>query len=136
MEAIGAGANVLAFVLLGLQLSRNIYQTLLAVKDGPTVVQQTANAVIQLHWILEQLRQSQAATRDVSLAGHMEMCVWELSSVAAGIEKLQFTASERKAGRLWKRFKSFLNEKSLDTIRGIIVQHAATLSLRLNIIST
>lgn len=39
MEAIGVGANVLAFILLGLKSAKFIHETLSAVKDGPEIVQ-------------------------------------------------------------------------------------------------
>ncbi|CAJ2504425.1 Uu.00g118190.m01.CDS01 [Anthostomella pinea] len=135
MEAIGAGANVAAFVVIGLQLAKNVYKTLSTIKDGPAIVQRVANDVNQLHWILEQLRHSQAAVHDASLAGHIGLCVQELSSVADTVQKLQFSSNELTTGNMWKRFKSFLDEKSLDMISAQVTRHAASLSLRLNIIS-
>lgn len=38
MEAIGAGANILTFVVLALNTAKTTYETLSAVKDGPEIV--------------------------------------------------------------------------------------------------
>jgi hypothetical protein len=48
MEAIGPGANVLAFVVLALKMGKTAYETFSAIKDGPDVVQKLANNMSQL----------------------------------------------------------------------------------------
>ena len=135
MEALGAGANILAFVVVGLECAKGIYSTLSAVKDGPQIVQRVANNVLQLHWILEQLQQSRAAVQDTALYGQVRLCVEGLSSLSKVLNNLQALPNERITGRFWKRLKIVLSEKNLDTLRVQIEQQAALLSLRLNILS-
>ncbi|KAI1500270.1 hypothetical protein F5X99DRAFT_387019 [Biscogniauxia marginata] len=136
MEAIGASANVLAFVLLGLKCAKTIHNTLSIVKDGPPTVQRLANTILHLHWTLEQIKQSRAAADDVSLRGQIQNCVQHLSSLAAVIEKLQIYPNERTTGRIWRRLRLVMDEKTLNMIDGQVTQQAAMLSLRLNVLSS
>jgi len=135
MEAIGAGANVLAFVVLGLNCAKTIYQTLSAVRDAPRIVQRVSTDILQLHYILEQVKQSRAAADDDALARHVRLCVDELKPLAAVIEKVQFTSSDVSTGKAWKKLKAFLTEKNLDMISSRVTHHIATLSLRLSTLS-
>ncbi|KAI5917246.1 hypothetical protein F4810DRAFT_697255 [Camillea tinctor] len=136
MEAIGAGANVLAFITLGLKCAKTIHSTLSIIKDGPRIVQQAATAVSQLHWTLLQAQQSRAVTDDVSLQGQIQRCVEDLDSLAKIVTELQIPPNEKWTGKVWRRFKLVLDEKILDTINGQITQHATILSLRLDFLSS
>ncbi|KAI8626900.1 ankyrin [Xylariaceae sp. FL1651] len=134
MEAIGLGANVVAFIVIASQLSRALYTTLSSIKDGPKNVQGISNHLLQLHGVLEQLRHSPFVRYDTALAGHVELCVSDLESLAESVQKLQFTPGERKRGKIWKRFRSFFDERKLDCIRKQIVTHTSTLNFRLGIL--
>ncbi|OTA76188.1 hypothetical protein M434DRAFT_402543 [Hypoxylon sp. CO27-5] len=136
MEAIGAGANVLAFVLLALKSAKTAYETLSAIKDGPQIVKQVAGNINQLCWILENLKASRAAAEDISLEGHLKICHEELRVAASWIEKLQISPTERQSGRLWRRLKSFLSEKDLERFNIQLIGHVTTLNLRLQGISS
>lgn len=116
MEAVGVGANVLAFVVLGLKCTKMMYTTLDAVKDGPPSLDRLARNVFQLHQLLERLLQSRAAANDDAMANCLRLCADELKPMAASIEALQSRLEQLKAGRLWKRLKIFIKEASLDRI--------------------
>ncbi|KAI0478683.1 hypothetical protein GGR56DRAFT_334682 [Xylariaceae sp. FL0804] len=131
MEAIGAGANVAAFVVIGLQSAKICYNTLSAIKDGPVIVQQVANDVLQLDWILRDQSTARAAAQDTPLVGYIRICREQLDEMAAAIGKFQTTPDERKAGKLWKRFKSFLGEKRLEIIGANISRQVGFLGLRI-----
>ncbi|KAI0552308.1 ankyrin repeat-containing domain protein [Xylaria curta] len=134
MEAIGLGANVVAFVVLASQLSKKLYVTLSSIKDGPNNVRRVSNHLLQLHAVLEQIRHSPLAFHDTELTRHVESCVSDLESLFSSVQRLQFTKDESKPDRMWKRFKSFLNEDKLDCIREQIVTHVSTLNFRLSIL--
>ncbi|OTA60082.1 ankyrin [Hypoxylon sp. EC38] len=136
MEAIGAGANVLAFVLLTLKSAKTAYETLSAIKDGPQIVKQVAGNINQLCWILENLKASRAAAEDISLVSHLKVCHEELRVAASWIEKLQISPTERQSGRLWRRLKSFFSEKDLERFNIQLIGHVTTLNLRLQGISS
>ncbi|KAI0412920.1 ankyrin repeat-containing domain protein [Xylaria grammica] len=136
MEAFGLGANVAAFVVIAAQLSKVLYTTFSSIKDGPDNARKVAAHLLQLHGVLEQLRHSSLASKDTALVGHVGLCVSDLNSLADDVQKLQLTPDEARTGRLWKRFKSFLDEKKLDRICDQIVAHTSTLSLRLSIVNS
>ncbi|KAI1410600.1 ankyrin [Hypoxylon sp. FL1857] len=131
MEAIGAGANLLAFVLFALKSAKTAYETLSAIKDGPQIVKQVANTVNQLCWILENIKESRVSAEDVSLLGHLRICREDLELAASWIEKLQISSIERQSGRLWRRLKCFLSEKDLERFNTQLIGHVTTLNLRL-----
>ncbi|KAI1738138.1 ankyrin [Xylaria scruposa] len=134
MEAIGLGANVVAFVVLASQLSKKLYIILSSIKDGPNNVRRVSNHLLQLHAVLEQIRHSPLACHDTELTGHVELCVSDLEPLFSSVQRLQFIKDESKPDRMWKRFKSFLNESKLDCIREQIITHVSTLNFRLSIL--
>jgi hypothetical protein len=137
MEAIGAGAGVLTFLTVALGSTKIAYETLSSVKDGSENVKRTENAVHDLSSILEhifQLCESHPAATDPALLGDVRACVAHIDTVAAKLSKLQPLVGERRDGKLWKRFKAFISEKELDTVRETISRHYARLNMRLSIL--
>ncbi len=130
MEAFGAGANVAAFLVVAAQLSKVLYTTFCGIKDGPDAVREVTSHMQQLHGVLEQLKLSPLAAHDDALVGHIALCVKDLNQLADDVMKLQFLPGEQKTGRLWKRFKCFLDEKKLDNIRDQLLLHTNTLGFR------
>ncbi|KAJ3471643.1 hypothetical protein MRS44_001742 [Fusarium solani] len=101
MEAIGGGANVLAFVVLGIKSAKLTHDTLSAISDGPARVRNLAAGFLQLHWILEQLLQCRAAATDTALHGQARQCC---------------LSRERATGRFWKRLKAAISESDLEKL--------------------
>ncbi|KAI0455707.1 ankyrin repeat-containing domain protein [Xylaria acuta] len=134
MEAIGLGANVVAFIVIASQLSKKLYTTFSSIKDGPSNVQRVSSHLLQLHGILEQLRHSPLACHDAELTRHVKLCVSDLESLFNSVHELQPNKGDKKTDRMWKRFKSFLDESKLDCIREQIVAHISTLNFRLSIL--
>ncbi|KAJ3580067.1 hypothetical protein NPX13_g492 [Xylaria arbuscula] len=116
MEALGVGANAVAFIVLAAQLSKTVYTSFHSIKDGPENVRNTASDILRLHGALETLKNCPLAN-DRSLSEQIKTCFLDLSHLAETIQKLQYTSDERRTGRLWKRFRSFIDEKKLDEIR-------------------
>ncbi|RSL86776.1 hypothetical protein CEP52_015711 [Fusarium oligoseptatum] len=136
MEAIGVGANVLAFVVLGIKSAKMAHETLSAIKDGPALVQSVAANFLQLHWILEQLLQCRAAASDPALHGQARQCCEDLDKLAKIIERLQVPPSEKATGKFWKRLKAAISENDLNRLDAWAAQQASMLSLRLNVLSS
>lgn len=135
MDAISAGASVVAFITLGLQSAKVIYETLSAIRDGPKSLQQVISDVEQIQSILKHLLQSPATANNAPLTNHVSSCVLDLELAASEIQKLQISPNQQGHEKLWRRVKTFLNEKDLDRISAQIARHANTLSLRLNIMT-
>ncbi|KAI1351276.1 hypothetical protein F5Y01DRAFT_325417 [Xylaria sp. FL0043] len=89
MEALGAGANVAAFVVVAAQLSKVLYTTFISIKDGPDAVSRVTNHMQQLHGVLEQLKLSPLIAHDDALIGHIALCVKDLNQLADDVIKLQ-----------------------------------------------
>ncbi|KAI0542762.1 ankyrin [Xylaria digitata] len=136
MEALGAGANAAAFVVIAAQLSKLLYTTFNSIKDGPDDVRKIANHMLQLHRVLEQLKLSPLAAHDDALTRHIALCVKDLNLLANEITKLQFLPGEQRTGRMWKRFKCFVDERKLDNIRDQLVQHISTLNFRHSVLQS
>ncbi|KAI1300453.1 hypothetical protein F5Y03DRAFT_228573 [Xylaria venustula] len=136
MDALGASANAAAFVVIAAQLSKALYAAFRSIKDGPDAVRKVTSHMQQLHGVLEQLKLSPLAAHDDALVGHITLCIKDLNQLADAVMRLQFLPSEQKTGRLWKRFKCFLDEKKLDDIRDQLIQHTSTLSLRHSILQS
>ncbi|KAI0805511.1 ankyrin [Xylaria sp. FL0064] len=136
MEALGAGANVAAFVVVAAQLSKVLYTTFISIKDGPGAVRRVTNHMQQLHRVLEQLKLSPLIAHDDTLIEHIALCVKDLNQLADDVMKLQVLPGEQRTGRLWKRFWCFLDEKKLDEIRDQLIQHTSTLSLRHSVLQS
>ncbi|KAI0902062.1 ankyrin [Annulohypoxylon nitens] len=131
MEAIGAGANILSFVVLALNTAKTTYETLSAVKDGPEIVKRVTANVNQLYRILLNLEKSRIAINDHSVLGHLKICCDQLDSASSFIKKLQITPGERRTGKLWKRLRTFLSEKDLEKLSDNLTLDVAILQLRL-----
>ncbi|KAI1261938.1 hypothetical protein F5Y18DRAFT_440103 [Xylariaceae sp. FL1019] len=136
MEAVGAGANVIAFVVLAAQLTKTVYTTFSLIKDGPTNLQSVAKDVLGLHETLELLNGCPMVAHDASLPSLIMDCILDLKPIDDNIRHLRITPGEEKIGRLWKRFKIFLDEKKLDQIRTQVHAHTNALHIRLGILQS
>ncbi|KAM5350106.1 hypothetical protein ACJ41O_006611 [Fusarium nematophilum] len=136
MEAVGAGANVLAFVVLGLKSVQVVYETLSAIRDGPEIVQQLAKDVQQLHSILTWVTKSRAAARDLALLLQAQQYTQELEDFANSIQNLRLSQDDRLSGRCWKRLKAFTKERDLVRLSTQVNQHASLLNTRITALSS
>lgn len=136
MEAISAGASVLTFLTVALGSTKIVYQTLSSVKDGPENVKRTASAVLHLRFLLEdisELSKTDPAAIDTALSGDVKACAVHLDSFADRLLRLQPVLGERRDGKLWKKFKAFISERELETVREIISEYHGRFTLRMSI---
>ncbi|KAJ3575075.1 hypothetical protein NPX13_g4157 [Xylaria arbuscula] len=136
MEALGAGASAATFVIAAAQLSKFLYTTFCSIKDGPDAVRKVASHMQQLHGVLEQLKLSPLVAHDDALVGHIALCVKDLNQLADAVTRLQFLPGEKRAGKLWKKFRCFLDEKKLKDIQDQLIQHTSTLGLRHSVLQS
>lgn len=132
MEAVGAGANVLAFVTLALATAKNTYTVLDSVRGGPKNVKETADALLKLVNILDQLSKCPAALADSSLQDDARRSIEDLDNFGDKLMRLQATPGEAASSRLWKRFHSFLKEKDLESVKAVIASHYDRFNIRLS----
>ncbi|TRX93617.1 hypothetical protein FHL15_005589 [Xylaria flabelliformis] len=130
----GTAASAVTFIVLAAQLSKTLYTAFDSIKDGPSNVQAVAGDILRFHGALEQLKGCPTVADDLS--GPIRACYLDLKSLADKIRGLQFKPTEEKSGKLWKRFKSFLNEKKLDQIRTRVNVLTNDIHLRLSILQS
>ncbi|KAI1360090.1 ankyrin [Xylaria arbuscula] len=135
MEALGVGANAVALIVLAAKLSKTVYTSFHSIKDGPENVRNVASDILRLHGALETL-ESYPLANDMSLSEQIKTCFLGLSHLSETIQKLQYTSDERRTGRMWKRFRCFINEKKLDEIHSRINVHTSAIHFRLSILQS
>ncbi|SPO06532.1 uncharacterized protein DNG_09222 [Cephalotrichum gorgonifer] len=133
MEALGAGANALAFVVLALKSAKTIYAVIGDLKDGPNNVRRAITNVNRLLSTLDQLSKCRALDERGSngLADRMLTCLKDLETFSTKLEGLRVTKSEKRLGMYWKRVKAVLNEKALDNMNDVVAGHTSALNLQL-----
>ncbi|KAH7316882.1 hypothetical protein B0I35DRAFT_434180 [Stachybotrys elegans] len=136
MEALGAGASVVAFVPLAMGAAKVAYNILSSIKDGPSSVQKAAEAILTLYGILEQLDRLDQSDTDVPLRVDIKGCFEDLDVFAKKVIKVQSSSIDDGGRRLWKRLKQFVTEKELEKISLSISQHYSRLNVRLGALST
>ena len=134
MEALGAGASVLAFAGLGLSAAQALHTVLESIKDGPQNVQQARTDVYGLYSTLLQLSKCHVldATDCTALKARLRACVEDLERFTSKIEALTIEESDPRGARYWKQFKAVLNEKSLLRISRVVASHTAAIHLQLD----
>lgn len=138
MEAIGAGAAVLPFVLLCLQSAKVAYTAISSIKDAPKQVKQLQRETQSLVSTLDRLSKcrvlSVAGNRDDVLVTKIKACQADLDAYSTRLGKLAPGATDHRLETTWKRLKAVMNEKDLVKMSSAMVAHTTTLSLHLNAI--
>jgi len=132
MEAVGAGASVIAFAGLALQSVKTIVELFSAIKDGPKSILDARHDVIQLQGVLERL--SRFEGDDEALGNLLKRCSTDVSDFAGKVKKLSIFPGDRQRVRLWKHCCTVFSEKDLEKLRATIAGHIGALSLRLGIV--
>ncbi len=127
MEAVGAGASVLAFVTLAIQSTKAISVVLSGIKDAPDNVRRTAQTIFTLQYALEQLAQGQQVPQ--GLESQVKACSDDLAAFSTTLGKLQTLPADGRGRRAWKRVKAVLDEKTLDNMVAIMAAHSSALGL-------
>jgi hypothetical protein len=135
MEAIGAGAGILAFVTLGIKSAKVIHDILSSYRDSNKNVEQTTNNVASLQASLERFSRCRHVCErpDEALATKVKQCADDTSRFADDLKRLSVNngaTMERK----WQKIKAFFKEKDLAKFSTVIVGHTAALNFYLDIL--
>jgi hypothetical protein len=133
MDAVSAGASVVAFLGLALQSAKTLHDVLSAVQDGPKQVHRAADALQRFQSTLQQLADCRMFCQQGSLSDRdsIRACSDHMKRYADKLVGLKISDDERRAGRYWKKMKTAFSDKT-DRMSGEITEYASTLSLRLS----
>ncbi|KAF2806383.1 ankyrin [Mytilinidion resinicola] len=117
MDAVSAGASVLAIVGFALQGTKILYESISGVKDAPPRVKSLASAVADLKSILTQLQSCRALTDpDADLQNIISLiqaCSRDVQRYQKNINKLQIIPADAKVKQGWKRLKTVLKKDDI-----------------------
>jgi Fungal N-terminal domain of STAND proteins len=145
MEAVSAGAGVLAFIAIALRSTKTIYETASIIRNGPAEIEHLASAVYRLQSVLTQL----SKLPDVGLADSeldlerynlfsilLKTCNKDVSRFEQEFKKVQTTPEDKKAGIAWKKIKTILKETEFHRIRDVVNNHVTELGVQLSMIQS
>lgn len=140
MEAIGAGASTLAFVLLTLKSTKIINESLSSIKDAPRTVIELLEDVKFLQSVLERLshctlQHASISTVD-SLTQTLQGCTAELTSIEDRLVKfLQDTVSSRSR-RVYKGVLAYIKKEDLENARRRVRDKSTQINLYFGLLQT
>jgi hypothetical protein len=131
MEAIGAGASVVAFIVLGLKSAKIIHEILS--DESGTHVGQVRTGIQDLQSTLERLGRCRAVSelQDQAFQTKIQSCADNLATFAASLQNLTVTDAGSRFSNQLKRLRAFLGEKELSRMNNIITRDTGTLKLYL-----
>lgn len=137
MDAVGGGANVIAFLTLAAQTAKLTYEFISAFKNAPKDVEQTAKDIQIFQSVVDDLcrsRSFQEGTSEVKakVERHVETCHAEIGAMLVTLKGLKISSHEKCLKSVWRRIKFAFKEKSFDEISEIIQRHTTLLILTLN----
>jgi len=138
MEAVSAGAGVLAFLGLALKSTKALHEILSAVRDGPQNVQSLANEVEELHTILDRLSHLQTSLSTsvdlTNLTSYASRCAADTGAFEEKLKRLDLSVEERRIGRLWRRLRIIISENDLKRMQAVVHNHIGALNFELGML--
>ena len=138
MEAIGAGASTLAFVLLALKSAKVINESLSSIKDAPKTVIELLEDIKCLQSVLERLSQCTLQHASIStvdsLTQTLQGCTTELASIEGRLARfLQDTVSSRSR-RMYKGVLAYIKKEDLENARRRVRDKSTQINLYLGLL--
>lgn len=138
MEAIGAGASTLAFILLALKSAKVINESLSSIKDGPKTVNELLEDIKFLQSVLERLSQctlqhAHFNTVD-SLTQTLQGCTTELSSIEGRLAKFLRDTVSSQSRRVYKRVLAYIKKEELENARHRVRDKSTQINLYLGLL--
>jgi hypothetical protein len=138
MEAIGAGASTLAFILLALKSAKIINESLSSIKDAPRTVIELLEDVTFLQSVLERLSQCTLQHASIStvdsLTQTLQGCTTELSRIEGRLTMfLQDTVSSRSR-RVYKGVLAYIKREDLENARHRVRDKSTQINLYLGLL--
>jgi heme exporter protein D len=135
MEAISAGASVLAFVVLGLQSVKVAHKILSSVKDQNSTVSRAEKDVRRLKSTLERLSSCRIIEerQDDALRSAIEACADDMKTFAEQLRAFD-NAHQPGLGKHWNKVKIFLKEGDLAKMSTVVVNYTTVLNFHIGIL--
>lgn len=126
-------ASLIAFITIGVQSTKIIYDTLSAIKDGPEVVARAAKDIQRLSIILKSLEPTCAVDPawGQELRQHLQECTTDLGTFERWLGKFTIGNADSRLERLCKQVKTALGKKDLSDLHTLVASHIAHLNLYL-----
>lgn len=138
MEAVGAGASSLAFVLLALKSAKIIHGSLATVKDAPRIVHELVQDVQLLQSVLGRLTHyplGRASNSTISSLEHMlQTCTAELSSIESRLAKFTAKPDSGRSNRVYKGILAYVKKEDLEDARNKIRDKTTQVNLYLGLL--
>ncbi|KAF7503130.1 hypothetical protein GJ744_004272 [Endocarpon pusillum] len=142
MEAVSAGAPVLAFIMVALHSTKKVYEAVSDIKNGPDLVEKLAAAVTNLQSVLTQLSNCPAVTSpdpetDLgAILALIKTCSEDVLRYEKQLGKVRTSPDEKGLGRAWKRFMTVLHEKDFQQMSVGVNHHVSALGVHLGLIQS
>ncbi|KAH7268836.1 hypothetical protein B0J15DRAFT_419337 [Fusarium solani] len=138
MEAIGAGASTLAFVLLALKSAKVIHESLSAIKEAPRIVRELAQDIQLLQSVLGRLTHcplSHAPSSTVtSFQDMLQACTAELSSIENRLEQFKKKPDSSRSSRVYKGILGYVKKEELEEARSRVRDKTTQANLDLGLL--
>ncbi|KAF9781024.1 hypothetical protein IL306_014721 [Fusarium sp. DS 682] len=138
MEAIGAGASTLAFVLLALKSAKIINESLSSIRDAPRIVLELVQDVEFLQSVLGRISSDSlrhAPTSKIeSLNDVPRACTTELSSIECRLAKFSGSKISSRSSRMYKGVLAYVKKEDLENARGRIRDKSTQINLYLGLL--
>lgn len=140
MEAIGAGASIIAITTVALQSSRAVYETISGIKNGPDEVKELASEVQQLCHLLRQVTEisSKMDDRDAISISELQtvigQCRQNLDGFQKQFDKLKVSSNDRRLSKAWKRVKLVVKKEDFQRMWRTVSHYVNILGRHLDLI--
>lgn len=143
MEAVGAGAGVLAFITIALRSTKTIYEIASVIRNGPADIEHLASAVHRLQLVLTQfsklpaLADSELDPESFNLLSMLlKTCSKDVTRFEHEFRKVQISPGDMKAGIAWKKIKTILKDAEFHRMREVVNSHVTELGVQLSMIQS
>ncbi|KAI8665653.1 hypothetical protein LRP88_03841 [Fusarium phalaenopsidis] len=138
MEAIGAGASTLAFVLLALKSAKVIHESLSAIKDAPRIVRELAQDIQLLQSVLGRLTHcplSHAPSSTItSFQDMLQACTAELSSIQSRLQQFKKKPDSSRSSQVYKGILGYVKKEELEEARSRVRDKTTQANLYLGLL--
>ena len=133
MEAISAGASVLAFAGFALEGTKFLYKAASGFKHAPQEVGALVSTVGKLQNTLAQICVSRALSEPDVDTQHirdlLDTCNRDIANFGQDLRRIQSKSAESALLQTWKKLKATLSEDRLIRMRSTLDHHCAVLQL-------
>jgi Fungal N-terminal domain of STAND proteins len=140
MEAIGAGASVIAFIGLAVQSTEATVSLVSSYREAQERVQRLTSAIQDLHHTFNTLSTLQDVTGDQEIPAIYDLktllkkYVEDVTRFNSKLKKRQRQAGRSKLDGIWRNLKVALKKDDFQELWALLLHHASVLGLQLDLI--